>query len=263
MVAPILEGLAASVLNVFANAGWATQVAWRMCRTPPDWLPSAPVRVAFKLPFAFVALPPASLAGSIRAYIVKDTIRTPRRGPQVNRYPASVYCGLAWFLEGGSERLGPDQQPLCALPPTLLLGPQTRPLVTRNPGPVRTFGVVFHPHAFHQMTGIDMSTVVDELLPVQQVLPPAWLALCDLVRSAATDEERMALVEDFVARELRAHPNLSVPLALRPCGGCASCRRMLPPAAWAAACAAWSAMCAPGQGSRCGGWGASRAPKRP
>ena len=207
-MAPILKCRAAAVLNVFANRPAACRLRRKKLR-PIGYHRS--VRIGFKLPFASVALPPAPLAGCIRAYISKDTTQRVTERPQVNRYPASVYCGLAWFLEGSSERLDSDLRPLQRLPSTLILGPQTRPLVTRNPGPVRTFGVVFHPHAFHELTGLDISTLVDSLVPAHEVLPPAWLPLCDAVRTAPTDEERMALVEDFVAGLL--------PERLRPAAG--------------------------------------------
>lgn len=206
----ILARAGGAVLNVFARRG--VPQAWRLVAQRWDpgrtCLRCVPVRIRFQLPFATVVLPPAPLAGCIRAYITKDTTRRAHgtaQGPQLNRYPASVYCGIAWYLEGSSEQLGPGQQAVRALPATLLLGPQTRPLVTRNPGPVRTFGVVFHPQAFHRLTGLDISTLVDGLLPVQDVLPPAWLALCDGVRAAASDAQRMALLEDFVASQEPAH----------------------------------------------------------
>jgi AraC-like DNA-binding protein len=162
------------------------------------------VRIRLQLPFATVALPPAALAGSIRAYITKDTMGSPRKGEGLNRYPASVYCGVAWFLEGSSERVEPGLPLPHTLPDTLVLGPQTRPWVTRNPGPVRTFGVVFYPQAFHRLTGLDISSLVDGLLPAQDVLPPDWLALCEQVRLAPDDTARMALVEAFVARHAHA-----------------------------------------------------------
>jgi AraC-like DNA-binding protein len=162
------------------------------------------VRIQLQLPFATVALPPASLAGSIRAYIGKDTTGGVRQGSGLNRYPASVYCGIAWFLEGCSERLGPGMQVEQTLPATLVMGPQTRPWVTRNPGPVRTFGVVFYPQAFHRLTGLDISTLVDGLLPAQDVLPPNWVALCAQVRQAPDDAARMALLEAFVAGHAHA-----------------------------------------------------------
>lgn len=162
------------------------------------------MRIRLQLPFAAVALPPASLASSIRAYITKDTTGSPRKGEGINRYPASVYCGIAWFLEGSSERLEPGLPLAQTLPGTLVLGPQTRPWVTRNPGPVRTFGVVFYPQAFHRLTGLDISSLVDCLRPAQDVLPPDWLALCEQVRLAPDDTARMALVEAFVAQHAHA-----------------------------------------------------------
>ncbi len=128
------------------------------------------MRIRLQLPFATVALPPAALAGSIRAYITKDTMGSPRKGEGLNRYPASVYCGVAWFLEGSSERVEPGLPLPHTLPDTLVLGPQTRPWVTRNPGPVRTFGVVFYPQAFHRLTGLDISSLVDGLLPAQNAV---------------------------------------------------------------------------------------------
>jgi len=159
------------------------------------------VRLRLTLPFATFALPPSALAGCIRAYIIRDTTGDARAvdALRLNRYPASVYCGVAWFLQGSSERIdaeGGAPQPLAS---TLLLGPQTRPWATRNPGPVRTFGVVFQPHAFHQLTGLPISALVDGLLPAQEVLPAPWRALCDAVRQAQDDAARMALIEDMVA----------------------------------------------------------------
>lgn len=156
------------------------------------------MRARISLPFASVALPPLSCAGSIRAYITKDTTADAVAAGRTNRYPASVYCGIAWYLEGTSEQLDDDLRGVRPLPATLLLGPQSRPLITRNPGPVRTFGVVFHPQAFHRMTGLDMSSLVDGLLPAEQVLPAHWLELCAAVRSATHDVQRMELVETFV-----------------------------------------------------------------
>ena len=153
------------------------------------------MRIQIQLPFATAALPPASRAGSIRAYIAKDTTGGSRQGSGINRYPASMYCGIAWFLEGCSERMGPGMRVEQALPATLVMGPHTRPWVTRNPGPVRTFGVVFYPQAFHRLTGLDISTLVDGLLPAQDVLPADWVALCERVRQAPDNATRMALLE--------------------------------------------------------------------
>lgn len=194
----ILKGPRPAVLNDFAK------------RTPGACLANPftmrGVRLRFQLPFATVALPPLALAGCIRAYLIKDTTggKHLQEAPRLNRYPASVYCGVAWFLQGSSERIdaeGGASQPLAS---TLLLGPQTRPWATRNPGPVRTFGVVFQPHAFHQLTGLPISALVDGLLPAQEVLPAPWRALCDAVRQAQDDAARMALIEDMVATHWRS-----------------------------------------------------------
>lgn len=195
MVSAFSEAAPAAVLNFFATrAGFLQSVP--CCA----WLRCTPVRIRFQLPFATVALPPPSLVGSIRAYITKDTTVSPPRPVDINRYPASVYCGIAWFLEGSSERVGPgSQEAPQPLPTTLLLGPQTQPWATRNPGPVRTFGVVFYPQAFHRLTGLDISTLVDGLLPALDVLPPGWVTLCEQVRLAPDDAARMALIEEFVA----------------------------------------------------------------
>ncbi|MES2609902.1 MAG: helix-turn-helix domain-containing protein [Pseudomonadota bacterium] len=167
------------------------------------------MRLQFKLPFATIALPPPALAGCIRAYIFKDTTGRPAApAPQLNRYPASVYCGIAWFLQGQSEHVGPDGSDPRPLPSTLLLGPQTQPLVTRNPGPVRTFGVVFQPQAFHRLTGLDMGSLVDGLLRAEDVLPAPWVALCESVRQARSDAERMELIESAVAHHGYAPPDV-------------------------------------------------------
>lgn len=206
MVAAILKGAPAIVLNFFANPCRTTvRVSGRAC-PQCAYLRYAPMHIRLQLPFAALALPPAWLAGSIRAYIIKDTTGSPQREGGLNRYPASVYCGIAWFLEGNSERVDTDLRTQQALPTTLLLGPQTQPWVTRNPGPVRTFGVVFYPQAFHHLTGLDISTLVDRMLPAQDILPPDWLALCEQVRLAQDDTTRMTLLEEFVTRQGQAQP---------------------------------------------------------
>ena len=171
------------------------------------------MRARISLPYASVALPPLSCTGSIRAYIMKDTTADAGTAGRTNRYPASVYCGIAWYLEGTSEQLGDDMRGLRQLPATLLLGPQSRPLVTRNPGPVRTFGVVFHPQAFHRMTGLDMSSLVDGLVPAEQVLPASWQELCATVRSATDDVQRTELLETFVKQHDLLLPASPSPVA--------------------------------------------------
>lgn len=84
------------------------------------------------------------------------------------------------------------------MPATALLGPQTRPFSTSNPGAVRTFGVVLYPQALHALAGLDMSRVVDRAMPVQACLDDAWAAMCRTVRLGRDDDERIHRVEAFL-----------------------------------------------------------------
>ena len=61
-----------------------------------------------------------------------------------------------WPLVGNLPQIRPLRAAFC--------GPQTRPMLTYNPGPVRLFMVLFYPQAMHALGGIDIAGWVDRCL---------------------------------------------------------------------------------------------------
>lgn len=154
--------------------------------------------------------PHPSLLGCVRGYLVRDTTGLPAlpEAARHNRYPASAYTSLIWRLEGASIWASPVERAGEPLPSTLLLGPQSRPFSTVNPGPVRSFGIVFSPGALHRLADLDMGDLVDRAVPADACFSAPWRSWCDAVRAASDDAARIRLVEAFLHTAL-AQPHRS------------------------------------------------------
>ncbi|MBV8657687.1 MAG: AraC family transcriptional regulator [Burkholderiales bacterium] len=145
--------------------------------------------------------PRMALASCVRAYLTRDTASRPLLLSQerFNHFPASPLCSITWLIEGESfmvdavsGRLGQK------VARALFAGPQTRPTVSYNPGPVRAIMVLFYPHAFHQLSSVDVSTCVDKLVALDEVLGDDWRAMSDAVLTAPDDAERVRHIEQFL-----------------------------------------------------------------
>ncbi|MCW7538817.1 helix-turn-helix domain-containing protein [Aquabacterium sp. A7-Y] len=147
--------------------------------------------------------PRASLADCVRAYITRDTtgVSPLTEAQRLNRYPATVHATLTWFIEGAAESVDAPGNRQARV---LFSGPQDRPYLTRNPGPVRVFIAMFFPQALHALTGVDMSLQVNRHVPATAVLGGPWLDLTRQVLAAPDDTTRIALVEDFLEPRWRA-----------------------------------------------------------
>lgn len=148
--------------------------------------------------------PHLGLLGCVRGYLVRDTTGRPvlPEAARHNRYPATACVSLIWLLEGASAWTCPAERAGEPLPPTLLLGPQSRPFATVNPGPVRSFGIVFAPGALHRLAGLDMANLVDQAVPAERCLSEPWRSWCGTVRAARDDAERIRWVEAFLHASL-------------------------------------------------------------
>jgi AraC-like DNA-binding protein len=141
--------------------------------------------------------PRKSLASCVRAYIVRSTVEAPlvERRDRYNHYPATPHCSVSFHIEGDVEVVEPADAPQDRIP-VLFCGPQSRPLVTYNPGPVRLLIVMFYPQVLHALAGVDISAWVNRWAPVEQALGAEWQALADAVLAAPHDAVR--LVEEFL-----------------------------------------------------------------
>lgn len=146
--------------------------------------------------------PPTSLASCVRAYVVRDTTGRPLLPAEqrFNHFPASSMCNISWVVAGEVQVQG--LEPL--MPRVALGGPQTRPRISYNPGPVHAFIVLFFPQALHALTGLDMSRHTDRFVALDTVLDGPWLELSRQVMEATDDDSRMALVGQFLEARWQA-----------------------------------------------------------
>lgn len=141
-------------------------------------------------------LPSPALASCVRAYVIRSTVGCAMAPHHLyNHFPASPACAITWFLQGESIRL-PGGEGLPAR--VVLRGPQTRPVLTYNPGPVRMFIALVTPDALRSMAGIDPGQLVDRLAPAADVLGADWLPLLDAVAHAPDDDARVQRLEAFL-----------------------------------------------------------------
>ncbi|MYM25201.1 helix-turn-helix domain-containing protein [Duganella sp. FT135W] len=148
-------------------------------------------------PTSRLIFPRKTLASCVRAYIERSTVETPLADAQdrYNHFPATPHCSITYYIEGEAEVVEPPNAPMDRIR-VVFCGPQTRPIVTYNPGPVRVLMVMFYPQVLHAMFGLDVSQWVDRWAPVEQALGPEWQALSDAL--LATPDDGVQLVEAFL-----------------------------------------------------------------
>lgn len=142
-----------------------------------------------------VVAPPPSMRACVRAFIARDTgLDAPS---QLNRFPASPFCTITWFITGvtfpGESDAGP------ALDAVVIGGPFTAPVRTFNPGRIHAFMIVFFPDAFARLTGLDQATLADRIVPAAATLAPDWNVFLDEMFDADDDGRRLLLAETFLA----------------------------------------------------------------
>lgn len=149
--------------------------------------------------------PRPSLSACLRGVMSRNTLGVALTDVQrFNHFPATPLCNITWWFAGCSELLEAGavaslNSPRTPLPTGCLFGgPHSRPSTSWNPGPVHAMTLLLQPDALHQLIGIDPRQWVDCMVEVAQVLPPAWLTLCEAVQTAADDDTRVQLIEDFL-----------------------------------------------------------------
>lgn len=151
------------------------------------------------LPSTRLLAPRRSLASCVRACIARSTVEAPLTDPaqRLNRFPATPFCSITWFIEGEGKMLE-SSMPSAPFDRALLVGPQTGPCLTYNPGPVRVFMALFYPQALQALSGIDLPACVDTCQPLADVLGPDWITMSDAVLAAPDDAARMNVLEQFL-----------------------------------------------------------------
>ena len=171
--------------------------------TLPD---SAAAAEAAELASARWILPSPTLASCVRACLTRDVARCvgagalPAPDQCINRFPAHAYCSLTWFFEDAPVVVVPADDAWAGrqLPRVLFSGPRSQPLVTRHTGRMRALTLALYPQALHALTGLPIAEQIDRFTPLDELLPEPWQALSHQVLAAAGDDERVALIEQFL-----------------------------------------------------------------
>lgn len=154
--------------------------------------------------------PRATLASCVRACLTRSTLQGAPLPPDqcVNRFPAHAYCSLTWFIEGAPVLVAPAGDAWFGrrLPRTVFSGPRSRPLVAQHDGRMQGFTLALYPQAVHALTGLNIAEHIDRFTPLDELLPPPWRALSGQVLAAADDDERVALIEQFLEPRWLACP---------------------------------------------------------
>ncbi|OQV32910.1 helix-turn-helix domain-containing protein [Alcaligenes phenolicus] len=143
------------------------------------------------LPCARLHHPSRKTASIIHLGVERDT-RALDLLPQqrLNCYPASPLVVLSWVfhgqlhmvqtpVDGGSPVLSEP------LPGMLFAGPSRAPPISWSPGPVHAISIGLYPDALKRVFGIEASDFLDQVLPMDQVLPAAS---CQTLGQAGTEE---------------------------------------------------------------------------
>lgn len=158
------------------------------------------------LPTSQFIVPRLSLASCVRGIVVRSTLGCGLAEEQrLNRYPATPFPTLFLQLSGESVMVDPWlPEMVCPQGGVLLSGGQTRPTATGNPGPAHFMMVLFFPDALHRLTGIDMNSIVDQFVALEELLGDEWQQVAARMVSAASDEARVALLEEFLEPRWRS-----------------------------------------------------------
>ncbi|MGB9989446.1 helix-turn-helix domain-containing protein [Massilia sp. SM-13] len=159
----------------------------------PDAISSPPT-------IARLIAPRIALASCLRAIVERSTLGCALPPDQrLNRYPATPFCGITLLFEGELALVQPAIEGAVLRPrQALFFGPHTMPTISGSPGEVHFMTLMFFPDAMHRLTGIDMAGMMDQMLPMEQVLDAGWQAMAAAVFAAADAEARTRIVEDFL-----------------------------------------------------------------
>ncbi len=143
-------------------------------------------------------LPPASLAPFIAFYGIIDT-EPEFYEPYVS--PPLGVCGFILQLEGTiSGRL--NGQPFMK-DNYCITGQITAPMIGETSGRNKTLMVFIHPCGLHQLFGIDMSTLTNTSMPLQELLGELETdALIARLKKASDHKKMIAVMDEFFLAQL-------------------------------------------------------------
>jgi AraC-like DNA-binding protein len=171
---------------------------------PMTIAPSNPARSEtpqFKVADTHLHLPNSALASCVRAYVSRNTSGiTLAPDEMFNHYAATPLCTLMWTIKGDGELVSKGGLPImqATSEKIYVAGPHTVPSVTKDMGEMHGFMVLFMPDAFHALTGIDVASLVNDFMPIADLLDASWQRMAEDVLVAVDDAARIQLLETFL-----------------------------------------------------------------
>jgi hypothetical protein len=107
-------------------------------------------------------------------------------------------CPKSLFLDGCSVLQASDGQRGAPLPDILFSGPQTKPVTSWNPGPVRAMALAFYPDAWEPLTGRCIEDLIDVIAPLAAADGGALARASAAALEADDCEESFQRFQDFL-----------------------------------------------------------------
>lgn len=154
-------------------------------------------------PCARLWLPPLSLAGCLRAVLLRDTRGLGLQGAALDSFlPATPLMSLyllaksdaQWLATPGFSQPTPDYAPA----PLLLAGPFTRPTHMRSRSEERGLVLLFLPDALRALTGIDPAIWRNRAGDAAPALPADWYDWAESLRQMDSEAAQLAAIEAFL-----------------------------------------------------------------
>jgi len=144
--------------------------------------------------------PSALLADCVCAYVVRDTLNA-QLSPQqsFSHLPVSPLVSIVWLIQGGrsSIQIGDGEWPASSRR-VVLRGPRTQPTIWQSHGPALGFSLTIFPDAFHVLSDLNVTGLLDQARNLQTVLGKDWQQMAIAVLRAGDDLERIQIIEAFL-----------------------------------------------------------------
>lgn len=162
-------------------------------------------------------VPRLSLASCVRGYVTRSTLGCDLPLTQRHNYFfASPLCTITFLLQGASLVIRRGNAAVVEpIPSIAFSGPHTVPLVSVNPGPVQSLMISLTPAAVVAMTHMDLSTVVNRIVPLETVLDQSWQTMAQAVQVAPDEVVAVRCIEDFLESRWSAVSHSAMPNADR------------------------------------------------
>ena len=172
----------------------------------PDPFERAP-RIGGDATREWLRLAPASLQGALVALVARDTRASSLNSAQrLSHFPASPLVTISWFrgMDAGlveHDNHGPVWRQFGAS--VVVSGTQSQPTVTWAPTTGRGYMACFNVDAAQALFEMELATVQDRFVPVDQVISSRFAPLWDALL-ASDDADVLGVLENHLAQRWQA-----------------------------------------------------------